>query len=210
MLNPALAGKLQLDMRGLKLDEKLLEQNGIWLGAPAARCPYQDTRAPHVAEHFDHTADSHQHVPIHGLPTPRQLQLTQLSQLDHPEHPAHKLFSEAQAGVHLLDAKVGRTPDRQSDRLASALVVAARTHGINRIDHVVLSTDASKVFAVQGALDSALKRIAGVPTVESLNTPISQSTQAWEQAMERDQQQVQERTLEQPLTMLRQARAMSL
>jgi hypothetical protein len=98
--------------------------------------------------------------------------------------------------VHLLDAKVGRTPDQQSDQLASALVVAARTNGMNRIDHVVLSTDASKVFAVQGALDSALKRIAGVPTVEALNTPIAQSSQAWEHASAQMQQQAQVRALE--------------
>ena len=65
-----------------------------------------------------------------------------------------------------LDAKVGRTPDLRSDNLAAALVVTARSHGMSRIDHVVLSTDTSKVFAVQGALESALKRVASVPTVE--------------------------------------------
>jgi hypothetical protein len=39
-----------------------------------------------------------------------------------------------------------------------------------------------------------------VPTVEALNTPIAQSTQAWEQASERIQQQAQERILEQQHT----------
>src|SRR5207245_11660899 len=95
---------------------------------------------------------------------------------------------------------VRRTPDQHSDQLASALVVAARTNGMNRIDHVVLSTDTSKVFAVQGPLDSALKRIASVPTVEALNTPIAQSTQAWEQASERIQQQIQDRVRDQQHT----------
>lgn len=81
---------------------------------------------------------------------------------------------------------------------------------MDRIDHVALSTDTSKVFAVQGALDSALKRIASVPTVEALNTPIAQSTQAWTQASERNQRQAEERTVEQQHTIHRQRPVMSL
>lgn len=213
--NPAFAAKVQLDMRGLKLEEKLLERNGISLGKSGARCPYYDVRAPNLTAHFDHTADSHQHLPIHGLPSPTQLPLRlngepPAARLDEATHPDHKLFGQAQAGVNLLDAKVGRTPDQKSDQLAAALVVAARTNGINRIDHVVLSTDASKVFAVEGALDSALKRIASIPTVEALNTPIALSTQACEQASELNRQQVQDRALDHPQTTQREARAMRL
>jgi len=78
------------------------------------------------------------------------------------------------------------------------------------IDHVVLSTDASKVFAVQGALDSALKRVANVPTVEALNTPIAHSTRAWEQASEQSHQQAQDRALEQQHAIQRQAPVMRL
>jgi hypothetical protein len=215
MLNPSLSGDVQLDMHGLGLQEKLLEQNGISLGTASARCAYFDTRTPSVAAHFDHTLDSHEHTPIYGLPAPSQLSqgLNQRSaavQLDHPAHSDHKLFGQAQAGVHLLDAKVGRTPDQKSDQLAAALAVAARTNGINRIDHVVLSTDASKVFAVEGALDSALKRIASVPTVEALNTPVAQSTQTWEQVSELSRQRVQDQALDHPQTMQRQAMATRL
>lgn len=215
LLNPRLAGDVQLDMRGLGLQEKLLEQNGISLGTASARCAYFDTQAPSIAAHFDHTAESHEHMPVYGLPAPSRLsqglnQRSEAVQLDHPAHPDHKLFGQAQAGVHLLDAKVGRTPDQKSDQLAAALVVAARTNGINRIDHVVLSTDASKVFAVEGALDSALKRIASIPTVEALSTPIALSTQAWQQASELNRQQVQDRALDHPQTTQREARAMRL
>ena len=132
-------------------------------------------------------------------------------QLDHPKHPDHTMFEQARAGVHRLDAEVGRTPDQRSDQLAAALVVAAKANGMSRIDHAVLSTDASKVFAVEGALDSALKRIAAVPTVEALNTLITQSTQSWEQAIERMQQPAQERVLERQHTATqRQGPVMSL
>ena len=47
----------------------------------------------------------------------------------------------------------------------------------------------SKVFAVQGALDSALKRVASAPTIEALNTPVVQSTQTWDRTIEQQQQQ---------------------
>lgn len=106
------------------------------------------------------------------------------TRLDQPDHPDHALFKQAQGGVHLMDAKVGRTPDERSDNLAAALVVAARSDSLKRIDHVVLSTDNSKVFAVQGALDSALKKIASVPTVDALDTPVAQSTRILDQAIQ--------------------------
>lgn len=98
------------------------------------------------------------------------------ARLDQQAHPDHSLFKQAQAGVHQMDAKVGRTPDGRSDNLAASLAAAARNDGLKRIDHVVLSTDGSKVFAVQGALDSPLKKISNVPTIEALDMPIAQST----------------------------------
>lgn len=118
----------------------------------------------------------------------QQVPAAPVAQIDNAMHPDHALFKQAQGGVHKLDAQVGRTPDLQSDNLAAALVVTARSHGMSSIDHVVLSTDTSKVFAVQGALDSALKRVASVPTVEALNTPVAQSTQCLDRTIEQQQQ----------------------
>ncbi|MDL9998457.1 hypothetical protein QTI24_07595 [Variovorax sp. J22P240] len=106
--------------------------------------------------------------------------------MDQPTHPDHALFKQAQAGVHTIDAQNGRPSDERSHSLAAALVVAARRDGLSRIDHVALSTDASKVFAVQGALDSPLKQITSVPTVKALNTPIAQSDQALDASMQRN------------------------
>jgi len=114
--------------------------------------------------------------------------------LDHPTHPDHGLFKQAQGGVRKLDAEVGRTSDQLSDNLAAALVVAARKEGVNRIDHISLSLDASKVFVMQGALDSPLKQIACVPTVDSLSTPIAQSTRALETVLH---QKLSEQTVQQ-------------
>jgi len=213
MLNPALAGKLHLDMHGLKLQEKLLEQNGISLGGPDVRCTYYHASSPAIENHFDHTANSHRHVPIHGLPEPMRLapdlnQTMPAAQITEPDHPGHALFKQAQAGVHQLDARVGRTPDHRSDQLAAALAAAAGAQGMDHIDHVALSTDASKVFAMQGTLNSPFKQIASVPTVESLDTSIAQSTHAWERASAEGREQAQDPVLQQ--THQRQEPAMRL
>ena len=103
------------------------------------------------------------------------------AQIDDFGHPAHGLFKQAQAGVHRLDAEHGRTPDVRSDQLAAALVVAARKSGMERIDDVLLGREARDVFVMQGTPDSARMRLAKVPTVEALNTPIAQSTQVLEE-----------------------------
>ncbi|WP_409350669.1 XVIPCD domain-containing protein [Variovorax sp. Sphag1AA] len=100
----------------------------------------------------------------------------------------------------MLDAEVGRTPDQSSVQLACALVVIARSNGLDRIDQVALGTDASRVFIVQGASDSPRKRIANVPTIEALNTPIEQSSHAWTQTFEQSQQQDHERAIAQQHT----------
>ncbi|MBO9650056.1 MAG: hypothetical protein J7605_16235 [Variovorax sp.] len=100
LLNPSVAGEVHLDMRGLRLQEALLEQNGISLGNAAARCLYRDLHAPEIARHFDHTADSHRHMPINALPTPTELSADlnrspPVVQLDDPSHPDHRLFRQA-------------------------------------------------------------------------------------------------------------------
>lgn len=51
--------------------------------------------------------------------------------------------------------------------------------GMSRIDHVALGTDASHIFAAQGALTSPFKQVAGVKTMEAFNTSLEQSTQDW-------------------------------
>jgi hypothetical protein len=113
-----------------------------------------------------------------------------LPRLDQAGHYDHALFKQAQAGVHRLDAELGRTPDASSDNLAAALVVAARREGVSRIDGVVLNNDASKAFAVQGSPRSPLMKFASVSTVEAINTPIAQSTQALAEVI-RDKAQAQ-------------------
>ncbi|MBB3227115.1 hypothetical protein FHW69_001716 [Luteibacter sp. Sphag1AF] len=101
--------------------------------------------------------------------------------VDQPAHPDHKLFEQARDAVHRLDAEHKRSPDQHSDNLAAALTVAARREGMHRVDHAVLNDDATRAFAVQGHLDSPLKRIAEVETQKAVATPIEKSTEALQQ-----------------------------
>jgi len=100
-------------------------------------------------------------------------------QINEAGHPGFDLFRQARTGIHRLDAQHGRAPDLHSDQISACLAVSAWCAGMDRIDHVALGTDASRIFAAQGALDSPFKRVAGVTTIEAFNTSIAQSTQDW-------------------------------
>lgn len=94
-----------------------------------------------------------------------------------PAHPGSALFAQAQQGVHVQDARIGRTPDLMSDQLAGCLANRMHAAGGQRIDNVLLSTDASRTFAVQGnANDPAHLRVA-VETTAAMQTPLAQSSQ---------------------------------
>ena len=59
--------ELVIDMKGLGLDEYLIERNGLDLGAENRREPYYDKRHPKTPQYFDHTINGKnqfEYVPI--------------------------------------------------------------------------------------------------------------------------------------------------
>jgi peptidoglycan hydrolase-like protein with peptidoglycan-binding domain len=121
--------------------------------------------------------------------------------LDDPSHPDHALFLDARALVHDLDRQHGRSLDQRSDNLASSLVVAARGAGLQRLDQVALSHDASVLWGAQrpaGLGDSRVDAPCRVNTLQGLNTPMEQSGSQWSQAM-RQFEQAQQETLTQAM-----------
>jgi hypothetical protein len=125
--------------------------------------------------------------------------------LDHATHPDHPLYRQMRDAVHRLDAERHRTPDQHSDNLAASLVVAARRDGMHTVNHVVLSNDATRTFAVQGELNSSFKQITHVETAQASNTTIEQSSAAWQHVMQQKQpdpvhapQMMQEQRTQQP------------
>jgi hypothetical protein len=111
--------------------------------------------------------------------------------LDHTAHPDHPMFKQAREAVHELDRAHGRAPDGVSENVAGSLVVKARQDGLERIDKAVLSEDASRIYAVQGNLESPLKRIAEMPTEQAASTSVAESSVQWQQAAQQAQQQAQ-------------------
>lgn len=104
------------------------------------------------------------------------------SQLNDAAHPGNAVYRDALSAVQHLDAQQGRVSDQHSANLAAALTVAAREHGLSQINHVVLSDDASRAYAVQGDLNSPFKQYTDVNVAQAVNTPIAQSSNAWHQA----------------------------
>lgn len=110
--------------------------------------------------------------------------------LNQPGHPDYHLFRSAADGVHAIDAKANRVSDLRSDQLSGHLAVAAKREGLSGIDHVVLSQDASRTFAVQGRLEDPTHQRVAVDTVQGLNTPLAQSTQRMAEVSHQQSEQV--------------------
>lgn len=96
------------------------------------------------------------------------------------KHPGNGIYLQALDAVHRLDAQQCRAPDQRSDNLAAALALAAQRNGMSRIDHVVLSDDATRAYAVQGDMNSLFKRYTDVNVAQAIGTPLAQSSVLWQ------------------------------
>jgi hypothetical protein len=119
-----------------------------------------------------HTAEALKHSTL------QQSALSALT-LDHHQHPGHSIFQQALAEVGRLDEAHGHVTDFRSYNLSGALALAARKGGLERIDQVILSDDASRAFAVQNSL--LLPRFVYVDVMTGINTPLTQSSTDWMQ-----------------------------
>jgi putative chitinase len=168
--------------------QQLLNDNGYRdeHGKPLKVDGDMGARTRHAIEDFQRQ----QHLKADGIAGPATLQRLEAvaqqsrhdaQRLDQPGHPGHAVYNHALDAVTALDKQHHRAPDQQSTNLAAALTVAARQDGLSRIDHVVLSDDAKRAYAVQGDLNSPFKRVAEVSTQEATATPLARSSDAWAQ-----------------------------
>ena len=114
--------------------------------------------------------------------------------LDHPSHPGNTMYRQCLDGVTKLNAQHDVAPSARDANFAGALAVKAAAHGLSRVDHVLLSDDASRAFAVQGQLGGWDKRLASVETVAALHTPLATSSAQWEAAQRQAEEQAHTRT----------------
>ncbi|MEE5089849.1 XVIPCD domain-containing protein [Xanthomonas euvesicatoria] len=203
------------NLQRLGLREDALERNGIDLGSDTRPMPYLDSSTqPPTPGLFQHSKRTHLHVsPITARELEQELRerdpqspgpSAQLLPSD-PGRADHSLYQQIRDGVQKLDAQHGRQWDVSSQRMTASLLALAKEEGLSRVDHVVLNTPTSnlgggeKVFVVQGALDDPAHQRAHMRTVDSVQTPESQSFDRLQvinqtQAQAREQQQVLEQS----------------
>jgi putative chitinase len=122
-------------------------------------------------------------------------------------HPGNGMYRQALDAVHRLDAQQGRVPDQRSENLAASLTIAAHNKGMNRVDHVVLSDDASRAYAVQGDINSLFKRYTDVNVGQAMGTSVAQTSIQWQHDIQQlapaqtmpPLQQVQNPQMDQPV-----------
>jgi hypothetical protein len=187
--------RMIVDMNRLGLSEKLLEENGLFLGrgSPAPK-PYLDSsQTPHTPRAFDHTHQSHTHTPVApsgGARTPAD-----------PEHPDHAMLEQIRSHIRELDRKHGRTFDETSERISHSLLTLAKDERFKRVDHVLLSESVppgAHLFIVQGSLSDPAHLRTVMKTETAAQTPVAESNVQLEQVNQRlAQEQTQAQQLAQ-------------
>jgi hypothetical protein len=214
--------QMTIDLSHSRLTEKLMEENGINLGANAQPQPYYDSSIqPPALHHFDHTATTHAHVPIAAQEAEsRDAQARKSVELesrrhypDQSNHPDHALYRQVRTGVEQLDSRNNRTWDETSERMTASLVVLAKQNGLQRVDHVVLSErrerlqEGENVFLVQGQPTDPAHARAMMKTNEAISTPEADSYRNLEAL---NQQKAQEQVLQPAMEQEPQRRTMTM
>lgn len=184
----------------MRLSEKLLEENGINLGEHTQPMPYLDSsQTPATAHLFQHTASSHANtLPISAqafeatlAEETRQMTAT-ASNPSLPGHPDHGLYQQVRAGVERLDAQHHRSFDATSERISASLTALARKHGLQQVDHVLLSVATPSgqpaghnIFVVQGRLDDPAHRRVHMATAEAAQMPLEQAFRSLDETQRR-------------------------
>lgn len=204
---------MTIDLSQSRLTERLMEENGINLGANAQPQPYYDSSIqPPALHHFDHTATTHAHVPIAAreaermdAPTVRTVAVeSSTHHPDQPNHPDHALYRQIRTGIEQLDSRNNRAWDEISERMTASLVVLAKKNGLERVDHVLLSEQrenlqkGENVFLVQGQLTDPAHTRATMKTNDAISTPDADSYRNLEALnQQRAQEQVRQPAMEQ-------------
>ncbi|MBD8698186.1 XVIPCD domain-containing protein, partial [Stenotrophomonas sp. CFBP 13718] len=127
--------------------------------------------------------------------------------MDSPGHPGNLLFQDALRGVEVQDLRAGRTPDQHSGQLAGSLAAEMHANGGTRIDNVLMSSDASRTFGVQGQANDPAHLRVSVATTEAMQVPLEQSSERVQQAATQRMGQEQELQLAQQQNATRQMHA---
>jgi len=182
---PSGAGGGRAASESLRHAQQLLNQQGYRTtdGKPLGEDGHMGPQTKHAIEAFqrDHGLKVDGIVgknTLHELEKARAPHTT--SRLDDAAHPGNPLYKQALTSVERLDAAQGRTTDQVSRQFAGAVAAEAHAQGLTRIDHIVLSENGARAYAVQGELNSPFKQIAELNTHQAVSASMEQSSQRWQ------------------------------
>lgn len=107
--------------------------------------------------------------------------------LNDVQHPGNGFYMQALAGLEKINVERGIPSDQRTCNAAGTLATSACQSGFRQIDHVAVNDNGSKLIAVQGTPGIAHSKVIDVDTTVALNTPLAQSSQAFADVHNRQQ-----------------------
>jgi Uncharacterized alpha/beta hydrolase domain (DUF2235) len=133
---------------------------------------------PGLAGKFEYRA-----LPIAPAPSfgPRRAEA-----VDNPDHRGHPLFQQALDGLRKEPNIGGKLTEEQQSRVAAALTAGALEgrDPLRRIDAVVLNRQGDGLIAMEGGLGDPAGKLKVVPLAQALNTPVQDSSQKVDAALQ--------------------------
>ncbi|MCL1635110.1 peptidoglycan-binding protein [Luteimonas sp. SX5] len=97
--------------------------------------------------------------------------------LSEPEHPDYQLYSQFYDKLKQLGKnELGYSSEAAYVNAAASLAVSARSNGLTRIDHIIMSTDGKGIFAVQGRMDDPANNWLQVDKAQAAGQSVQIST----------------------------------
>lgn len=176
------------------VEPRLVDHQDVFVpGRPMPAQPATQPTAPGHPGHPDHRQNLTAPLPP---PVNRQAPGSGRSPGD-PGHPDHAMLQQIREAVHRIDDGIGKPHDEASERMSRCLLVQCREAGLRRVDHVVMGTNGTNLFAVEGQLNDPAHLRTHVATGQAIRTPLEQSDErllvATRAAAPRQQESVQQR-----------------
>lgn len=99
-------------------------------------------------------------------------------------HPHHSLYVQAHSKLDGMWMTTGFRSRQELDNTAGALAAAAAKDGLDRIDHVLISKDGKRFFAVEGGATDPAHHRADVDMQQAQQQTLDQSTKQANQALQ--------------------------
>lgn len=114
-----------------------------------------------------------------GIVGPKTLEALKKSEqaplLGDPRHPDNAMFQQALKGMEQLGPKTFKNR-QEMENAAGVAVFEAKASGLKQIDHVVLSSNGTGLFAMQGAPDDPAHHRVHLDKAHAVAEPIEKST----------------------------------